>query len=380
MQQKKLLDVRSPRGLRARTPRPLAHIALVAAIFALAACSGDITGPSGASNPSAVDNKAHGSKPSPAPDTTSTTTPTTTDTTTTAPAPVVSTSNPMANASFWIDPYSNAKKQADAWRSSRPADAAQMDKIASHSQAQWFGSWNGDIYTAVNSAVTTVTNAGALPVLVAYNMLHLDCGTGGAATADAYKTWISAFASGLAGRKAVVVLEPDAIAAIGCLSATDQNARLSLLSYAVQVLKAQGRTIVYLDGGHPGWQTAATMASRLNSANVAGADGFFLNVSNFLYTSDNITYGTSISGAIGGKHFIIDTSRNGLGPTADAQWCNPAGRALGTAATTSTGNTLVDAFLWIKRPGESDGTCNGGPNGGAWWADYALGLAQRSTL
>jgi Cellobiohydrolase A (1,4-beta-cellobiosidase A) len=99
-----------------------------------------------------------------------------------------------------------------------------------------------------------------------------------------------------------------------------------------------------------------------------------------LYTSDNITYGTAISSSVGGKHFVIDTSRNGLGATADSQWCNPDGRALGTAATTTTGNSLVDAFLWLKRPGESDGTCNGGPNAGGWWADYALGLAQRSAI
>src|SRR6476469_526136 len=125
-----------------------------------------------------------------------------------------------------------------------------MDKIAAHSQAQWFGAWNGDIYGAVNSAVTTITSAGALPVLVAYNIYQLDCGTGGAATASAYKTWISAFASGLAGRKAAFVLEPDAIAAMGCLSSADQQTRLDLLSYAVQTLKAQGQTVVYLDGGH----------------------------------------------------------------------------------------------------------------------------------
>jgi endoglucanase len=232
----------------------------------------------------------------------------------------------------------------------------------------------------VNSAVTTVTNSGALPVLVAYNILRLDCGTGGAATADSYKTWISAFASGLAGRKAVVVLEPDAIAGIDCLSAADQTTRLGLIAYAVQILKAQGQTAVYIDGGHPGWQTAATIASRLTNASVAAADGFFLNVSNFISTSDNVAYGTSISSAVGGKHFIVDTSRNGLGPTTDAQWCNPSGRALGTPASTATGSALVDAFLWLKRPGESDGACNGGPNAGAWWADYALGLAQRSVL
>jgi endoglucanase len=36
-------------------------------------------------------------------------------------------------------------------------------------------------------------------------------------------------------------------------------------------------------------------------------------------------------------------------------------------------------LLWIKRPGESDGTCNGGPSSGKWWPEYALGLAQLAT-
>jgi endoglucanase len=254
-----------------------------------------------------------------------------------------------------------------------------MDKIAAHSQADWFGSWSGDIYKAVYNRVSTITSAGGLPVLVAYNITHLDCGSGGP-TADGYKTWIANFANGLAGRKAVVILEPDALAGLDCLSSTDQQTRYSLLQYAVQVLKAQAKSIVYIDAGHPQWQSASVMAQRLNNAGVAGSNGFSLNVSNFLFTSDNVTYGSSISSAVGGKHFVIDTSRNGLGPTADYQWCNPDGRALGSAATVSTGNALVDAFLWIKPPGESDGTCNGGPTAGSWWADYALGLAQRSSI
>ena len=39
---------------------------------------------------------------------------------------------------------------------------------------------------------------------------------------------------------------------------------------------------------------------------------------------------------------------------------------------------LVDAYLWVKRPGESDGECKGGPKAGDWWPEYALGLAQAS--
>lgn len=353
---------------------PARRFLLFAAVAFLAACSGDgLTGPVDVSGARAESNSRRKQK-----DTATTTPPADTATgvpTTTAP----SAGNPLSGAVFWVDPYSNAKKTADSWRLTRPADALQMDKIATHSQAQWFGAWSGDIYAAVDKAVTTIVNAGALPVFVTYYIPRLDCGTGGS-TVEGYKTWISAFANGLRGRKAVVILEPDALAAMGCLSSTDQQTRVSLLSYAVQQLKAQGSTTVYIDAGHPGWQTASVMASRLTSAGVAAADGFSLNVSNFRFTSDNIVYGQSISSLIGGKHFVVDTSRNGLGPTSDNQWCNPSGRALGSAATTSTGNSLVDAFLWIKRPGESDGTCNGGPSAGSWWADYALGLAQRSTI
>ncbi|NEE07199.1 glycoside hydrolase family 6 protein, partial [Streptomyces sp. SID7499] len=75
----------------------------------------------------------------------------------------------------------------------------------------------------------------------------------------------------------------------------------------------------------------------------------------------------------------IDTSRNGNGPYTGGDpaesWCNPPGRALGEAPTTQTGDERVDAYLWIKRPGESDGDCKGGPKAGAWWPEYALGLA-----
>jgi endoglucanase len=96
--------------------------------------------------------------------------------------------------------------------------------------------------------------------------------------------------------------------------------------------------------------------------------------------------------------FVIDTSRNGQGPWTpaatypDAQdWCNPPGRGLGLRPTISTGTALADAYLWIKTPGDSDGSCNRGvagattdpewagitdPAAGAWFPQQALQLAQ----
>ncbi|GAA1833195.1 hypothetical protein GCM10009750_16900 [Agromyces salentinus] len=82
-------------------------------------------------------------------------------------------------------------------------------------------------------------------------------------------------------------------------------------------------------------------------------------------------YDLILGGAEPSTHFVIDTSRNGLGPwqyPADTyptheDWCNPPDRGLGARPTTETGVPLVDAFLWIKVPGESDGKCYRGTSG-----------------
>ena len=286
---------------------------------------------------------------------------------------------PLAGATLWVDPWSPARSQADAWRTSRPGDAALMDRLAKQSQADWFGGWSGDVQAAVSKRV--VAAGSAVPVLVAYNIPQRDCGgesAGGVGSADAYRTWIRDFAAGIGAHRAVVVLEPDALA-LDCLSTTDRDTRYALLRDAVAVLAARPGVSVYLDAGHARWLPADEAAVRLVRAGADDAQGFSLNVSNFVTTEENVAYGRAVAASAGGKHFVVDTSRNGLGPAPDGQWCNPAGRALGPAPSTGTvwsSDRRHDANLWIKRPGESDGACNGGPAAGAWWPEYALGLAR----
>jgi endoglucanase len=277
---------------------------------------------------------------------------------------------------FYVDPVSSALAQAATWQSSDPADAARMKLIGSQPQATWFGDWNSNVTADVSALTSAAQTAGKIPVLVAYNIPDRDCGgysAGGAQTPDAYQAWIQAFAQGIGSRPATVILEPDALASMDCMSITDQATRLSLLTFAVQTLRSLGNTKVYLDAGNSDWIDAVTMAARLQKADVAQANGFSLNVANFYTTASNALYGAAISALVGGKHFVIDTSRNGDG--SNGQWCNPSGRALGAFPTTATGNSLIDAYLWIKVPGESDGTCNGGPSAGTWWPQYAAGLA-----
>ena len=300
-----------------------------------------------------------------------------TPTPTAAPA-----ANPFAGAHPYADPSSSARRAADGRRSVDPVGAAALDKIAQSSAADWYGDWNpADALAAtVADRVAVVTASGALPVLVAYDIPHRDCGSysaGGAADATAYRRWIGQLALGIGTRKAVVVLEPDALPQMDCLNSADQQERTGLLSAAVDTLAALPATSVYLDSGGATWQPASTMAPRLLAAGAGRARGFSLNVSGFTSTGPNLVYGREVSRLLGGKHFILDSSRNGLGD--GDTWCNPAGRALGVRMTTATAEPLADAFTWIKAPGESDGSCGGGPAAGQFWVDYAIGLALRAS-
>ena len=288
-------------------------------------------------------------------------------------------SNPLSGRRFYVDPNSAAQRQAETLRRSRPQDAELLAQIANRPVARWLGGWVADIAREVDNAASTITGTGALPVFVAYNIPGRDCGqysAGGANGSNAYRAWIRSFASGLRGRQAIVILEPDALAGMDCLTPVLQQERLSLMSDAVTTLKAQ-RAFVYIDAGNARWRSPDVMAARLRQVDIAVADGFSLNVSNYLTDAVNIAYGERLSRLLGGKHFIIDTSRNGLGTATD--WCNPRGQALGIAPTTNTGHPLVDAFLWVKQPGESDGTCKGGPNAGSWWTEIALELSRAAS-
>jgi endoglucanase len=294
---------------------------------------------------------------------------------------ITSSSNPLAGAALFNDPDTNpAAKQVLDWQSSRPADSQTLKKIADQPKATWLGNWNANIQSDTQNKVSKAAAANTIPVFITYNIPGRDCGNysaGGAGNAQAYKNWINGIASGIGTNRAVVVIEPDALAQ-DCLQGAQKQERYDLLKFAIQTLKAHAGTTVYLDAGHSNWVAANDMAGRLKNAGIDNANGFAVNVSNFQTTQASVDYGQQISAQVGGKHFVVDTARNGNGPASDDAWCNPAGRALGEKPTTSTGKPNVDGFLWLKYPGESDGSCNGGPSAGQWYPDYALGLAQRA--
>jgi endoglucanase len=296
-----------------------------------------------------------------------------------SPAPTVrlaDDADPLAGMPFYVNPNSAAMRAA------QHADppSAELTAIANTPQAYWIvpGSSAGTVASYSGAAAA----AGAIPVLTIYGIPHRDCGSfaaGGMGSAGDYRGWIDGIASGVGGTRTAVILEPDALAMADCLSADQREERYDLIRYAVDTLTRNPATAVYVDGGHLRWHSAEDMAARLNKVDVARARGFSLNTANFYTTADEISYGEAISGLTGGSHYVIDTSRNGAGPAPDTglNWCNPSGRALGTPPTTATAGAHADAYLWIKRPGESDGTCDkGDPAAGTFVNQYAIDLAH----
>jgi endoglucanase len=281
--------------------------------------------------------------------------------------------NPLDGQNFYVNP--------DSMRAVAGAPSPELTAIANTPTAYWMDQASSPAVDA--KYIASAQAAGTMPILALYGIPHRDCGSyaaGGFGSADAYKGWIDGVAAAIGGGPAAVILEPDALAMADCLSGAQRQERFDLMSYAVDTLTRNPATALYVDAGHSRWVKADEMANRLNQVGVAKARGFSLNTANFFTTGEEIGYGDAISGMTGGKPYVIDTSRNGAGP-ADGEyyWCNPSGRALGAAPTTATGNGNVDAFLWVKRPGESDGSCGqGNPGAGRFVSSFAIDLARNA--
>lgn len=284
----------------------------------------------------------------------------------------------VAIPALYVDPNSPARVAMAA----DPGDAAAA-QIAAVPSARWFTEATpvSDITAAVSGYVGGAAAASAMPVLVLYAIPGRDCGGfsgGGFSTGSEYAAWVRGVRSGIAGRPAMVIVEPDALTGLDCLVPDAREARYTQLADAVAQLQADHSTAVYVDGGHSQWLTPTELATRLRRV---GARGFSLNVSNFFTTSEQQGYGERVSALLDGATYVVDTSRNGLGPAPDGplNWCNPPGRGLGKRPTTVTDAPHDAADLWIKEPGQSDGECDrGDPPSGVWFPSYAAELITRA--
>ena len=300
--------------------------------------------------------------------------------------------NPLAGASFFVDPRSVSARAAQ----SDPA----LGVIARQPGAARFGSFsfgkNGvpDIQTAVTRYLSRaqVTSPGTVPLLSTYRVVHGLCGHASDSPADvaAYHNFIDGFAAGIGSYRAVIFLEMDSIITMPCLSRHGQAVREAELRYAASTLMANDpHVVIYMDAGAADALSARTAARFLRAAGVAQIQGFFLNSTHYDWTSNEIRYGERISRLTGGRHFVVNTAVNGRGPLrppniakqGNEVLCNPPGRGLGPRPTTSTGARNVDMFAWIGNPGESGGACRpGAPGTGVYWPGYAKMLVHNANF
>ena len=299
-----------------------------------------------------------------------------------APAEAASKRDVRLSRAFYVDPTTTAAKAARSDERLAP--------IARRAQALWLTDYYSPkkVKRVAAGYARRAQKARKTPIVSIYAIPNRDCGlhsSGGFAPAT-YKKWVSQVAAGLKGKKAIAVLEPDALALSGSAECGDPTAQTKLLSYAARKLSKAG-VWVYIDAGHHGWRGADVMASRLVAAGVAKyARGFSLNVGNFQKTPDERAYGQQIVAELrkqgaGSKHFVVETARNGAAvPPAAGDFCNPVGQRVGSAAERPrmVRQGSLDAYVWIKHPGESDGPCNGGPAAGQWWRQGALQLLGKA--
>ncbi len=283
--------------------------------------------------------------------------------------------NPLAGMRFYRAENPEIRTAAV---SSDQTKAQAFQIIADQPAAVWLGAWSGPIKAAIEKLVVAAEAQGAQLVAVPYNIPYRDCGqhSAGGLEASAYETWIAELAAGLGQHRAILILEPDAIPLIDCLTPELRAERWRLLHQAIATLKTQSRALVYVDVGHGNWIPAADMLQRLDAIGIDRADGFAINTSNYQLNDNNLAFARSLQQHFPDKGYVFDTSRNGRGPSPDLAWCNPPGRAIGSLPQVLDGKDGPDAYLWVKRPGESDGTCNGGPKAGVFWSEMALELVR----
>lgn len=358
---------------------------------------------------------------------------------TTPPSPA---RNPFEGAAFYVDGQYTQKVQSSA--ALAPELQKQMAIVQNQPTALWL-----DRIAAVEQLPRWLADAQSqsktlgketVPVVVVYNLPNRDCAAkasngelsieegGEQRYRSDYIDVIAEHLSRVPDQRVAIVLEPDSlpnmISNLGVEKcAVSQDVYLHSVAYAISKLSLPNVSI-YLDAAHAGWLGWEANQRRmvdlvLEVLDMAGGPsrirGFASNVANYNAISgdfgkrlepsnpagNELDYVRSFLGVleekgVSGKAFLVDTSRNGQADvrTRWGNWCNIKGAGLGErpAIAPSAG---VDAYFWVKPPGDSDGTADraavrfdencassdaaaGAPEAGQWFHDYFVELVKNA--
>ncbi|MBN1655186.1 MAG: glycoside hydrolase family 6 protein [Deltaproteobacteria bacterium] len=350
--------------------------------------------------------------------------------------------NPFTGARFFINPAYVESVEAAA--AADQAYGELLMKVAAFPTAFWLDDIDAlqNLSTVLDQALEqqAKTAQPVVPVFVVYNLPNRDCAaasSNGELTIEGrgeerYRTeYIDVIESQFrahGSQRIVAIIEPDSLPNIVTnmtvpKCAASKEVYLRSVAYAISKL-SMPHVYLYLDAAHAGWlgwEGNRAGASRVfrHVLNLAGGidkiRGFATNVSNYtpLYENEGgrldssnpcpneMTYVKELADdledvGIENPGFIIDTSRNGRAGIRKAwgSWCNIKGAGLGERPRVSPAE-LVDAFFWIKPPGESDGTSDasaprfdpscqssdsaqGAPQAGQWFQSFFVELARNA--
>jgi cellulose 1,4-beta-cellobiosidase len=315
------------------------------------------------------------------------------------------TKNPFEGAEFYVNPE-YAKKVAST-KTTDAAVKAMLEKIKKLPTGLWL-----DSIAALEQLPKWLDDAAAqskkkrkpvVPVIVVYDLPNRDCSakaSAGELSVDQggeeryRKEFIDPIAEQFSKRpdqRIVAVLEPDSLPNIVTNLNVEKCAKSELIykhSIAYSIAKLSLPNVyIYVDAAHAGWLGwihnregfADVMKAVLDLAGGPGRiRGFATNTSNYNAlegewgkklepsspTPNEYSYVQALAESmadrgIKDKGYIIDTGRNAVqeSRTKWGNWCNIAKAGIGERPKVAP-RPLVDAYFWVKPPGESDGVAD----------------------
>jgi len=279
-----------------------------------------------------------------------------------------------------------------------------------------------------------------VPIVVLYDLPNRDCSAKSSAgeldaASDGEARYRGEFIDKIAeqfaahpAQRIVAILEPDSLPNVAT-NLNIEKCRLSAdiyqsaVAYAISKLSLPN-VYLYLDAAHAGWlgwdgnRNGAAKVFKAVLDKAGGPDrirGFASNISNYnalegdwgkklepsnpcpneLAYIEKLNESLTAAG-IPNKGFLIDTSRNGVAEARSrwGSWCNVKNAGVGERPRAAP-RPLLDAYIWAKPPGESDGTSDpnaprsdeacrspdsapDAPQAGQWFDSYFQDLVKKA--
>jgi cellulose 1,4-beta-cellobiosidase len=350
--------------------------------------------------------------------------------------------NPFLDVNFFINPeyVENVEATAKAF----PSEAEAIRKVKQYPTGLWLDSIahvaNLPLWLGEARKQQQASGKPTLSLIVVYDLPNRDCAANSSAGelkieengVARYQTEfidvIAAHFKSFSDLPIVAILEPDSLGNLvtnlnmpKCSDARDVY--VNQTAYAIRKL-ALPNVSIYLDAAHAGWlgwdhhrENLIKVYKKVLRA-AGGLDmirGFATNVSNYthLYNRDGAAMESSdpcynelvyvkklavglADHGVRNKGFIVDTGRNGKGQIRKVwgHWCNIKGAGLGERPRAAP-EPFIDAFFWVKPPGESDGisdptqprfdaecasneSAKGAPQAGVWFQSYFHDLVRNA--